>query len=52
MVIEDCESADNVQIENFEIDTSNLKVLGINEWIGPEKMLVDIVRQVLDAKKQ
>ena len=40
-----------VQVEHYSIDTSNLKILGFDEFISTEKMVVDIVQQVLEAKK-
>lgn len=43
--------ANHEQIEHYSIDTSNLKILGFDGFITTEKMVGDIVRQVLEAKK-
>jgi hypothetical protein len=39
------------QVDHYSIDTSNLGILGFDEFINTEKMVVDIVQQVLEAKK-
>jgi hypothetical protein len=39
------------QVDHYSIDTSNLSILGFDEFITTEKMVVDIVQQVLEAKR-
>jgi hypothetical protein len=38
------------QVDHYSIDTSNLGILGFDEFINTEKMVVDIVQQVWRQK--
>jgi hypothetical protein len=38
------------QVEHYSIDTSNLKILGFDGFISTEKIVVNNVQQILDAK--
>jgi len=45
------QSDEKQEVDHYSIDTSNLRILGFGEFINTEEMVVDIVQQVLKAKK-